>query len=42
VLIGVAAVVSVSARAEEVFASVGTGEPNGYPEGKAICQIVNS
>jgi hypothetical protein len=42
VLIGVAAAVSVPARADEVFAWVGTGEPNGYPGGKAICQIVNS
>src|SRR5215831_293155 len=43
VLIGIAAGFSVSARADEVFASVGTGEPNGvyYPAGKAICQIVN-
>ena len=44
VLIGVAAAVSVPAQADEVFASVGTGEPNGvyYPVGKAIYQIVNS
>ena len=43
VLIGAAAALSVSARADEVFASVGTGEPNGvyYPVGKAICQIAN-
>ena len=43
VLIGIAAGFSVPARADEVFASVGTGEPNGvyYPVGKAICQIVN-
>ena len=43
VLIGVAAALSLPARADEVFASVGTGEPNGvyYPVGKAICQIVN-
>jgi TRAP-type uncharacterized transport system substrate-binding protein len=44
VLTGVAAAVSVPVRADEVFASVGTGEPNGvyYPVGKAICQMVNS
>jgi TRAP transporter TAXI family solute receptor len=43
-LTNVAAVVAAPARAAaEVFASVGTGEPNGvyYPVGKAICQIVN-
>jgi uncharacterized protein len=43
-LIGVAALMPASARAaDEVFASVGTGEQNGvyYPVGKAICQIVN-
>ena len=43
VLIGIAVGFSVPARADEVFASVGTGEPNGvyYPVGKAICQIAN-
>jgi TRAP transporter TAXI family solute receptor len=43
VLIAVAAALSVPVRADGVFASVGTGEPNGiyYPVGKAICQIVN-
>jgi TRAP transporter TAXI family solute receptor len=43
-LIGGAAVLSAPVRAgDEVFASVGTGEPNGvyYPVGKAICEIVN-
>src|SRR5215831_5020251 len=43
-LFGVAVVPPATARAgEEVFASVGTGEPNGvyYPVGKAICEIVN-
>src|SRR6516162_9266626 len=45
VLLGVAVVAPATARAgdEVVFASVGTGEPNGiyYPVGKAICEIVN-
>jgi len=43
VLIAIAAALSVPVRADEIFASVGTGEPNGiyYPVGKAICQIVN-
>jgi len=43
-LIGSAAVPLVPVRASaEVFASVGTGQPNGvyYPVAKAICQIVN-
>jgi TRAP transporter TAXI family solute receptor len=45
VLLGVAVVAPATARGgdEVVFASVGTGEPNGvyYPVGKAICEIVN-
>src|SRR6516162_9467798 len=43
-LFAVAAVSPGTSRAgEEVFASVGTGAPNGvyYPVGKAICEIVN-
>jgi TRAP transporter TAXI family solute receptor len=43
-LFAVAMVSPATSRAgEEVFASVGTGEPNGvyYPVGKAICEIVN-
>ena len=43
-LLGVAVLPPATAGAgEEVFVSVGTGEPNGvyYPVGKAICEIVN-
>lgn len=42
-LLSLLTTLSVSARAEAVFASLGTGELNGvyYPVGRAICDLVN-